>query len=155
DVGGFFANAPGLMRRVGTVLLEGEKVAAPVSRLLIAQDAFAQADAAVPALGREVIGRAAPLLPKGAAAALPPRGFDAWREAFRVVQGRETWATYGDFIAQAKPKLGPGIKERMAYAATVTQEQADAARKIVGAARAHLRGLIAPGTIVALPTAPC
>jgi amidase len=37
----------------------------------------------------------------------------------------------------------------------VTQEQADAARKVVGAARAHLRGLIAPGTIVALPTAPC
>src|SRR5262249_34441380 len=78
-----------------------------------------------------------------------------WREAFRVVQGRETWATHGDFITRAKPKLGPGIKERMAYAATVTQTQADLAHKIIGAARAHLRGLIAPGTIVALPTAPC
>src|SRR5438876_10682015 len=47
DVGGFFANAPGVMRRVGAVLLEGETVAAPVTRLLVAQDAFAQADAPV------------------------------------------------------------------------------------------------------------
>jgi amidase len=37
----------------------------------------------------------------------------------------------------------------------VTQEQADAARKTVDAARAQLRGVVAPGTVVALPTAPC
>jgi amidase len=155
DVSGFFANAPGVLRRVGAVLLEGETVAAPISRLIVAQDAFAVADAPVAALDRDFLARAAGMLPQATEGTLAPDGFDGWREAFRVVQGRETWATYGDFITRAKPKLGPGIKERMAYAATVTQAQADTARKVVGAARAHLRGLIAPGTIVALPTAPC
>ena len=155
DAGGFFANGPGVMRRLGAVLLEGETVAVPVNRLIVAQDAFAVADAPVAALGRGFLARAARVLPDASESAIAPDGFDRWREAFRVVQGRETWATYGDFITRANPKLGPGIKERMAFAATVTQEQADAARKIVGAARAHLRGLIAPGTIVALPTAPC
>jgi len=155
DAGGFFANAPGVMRRVGAVLLEGETVAAPIGRLMVAQDAFAVADAPVAALGRDFLARAARMLPRPSESPIAPDGFDLWREAFRVVQGRETWATYGDFITRAAPRLGPGIKERMAYAATVTQEQADAARKIVGAARAHLHGLIAPGTIVALPTAPC
>ena len=155
DVGGFFANAPGVMRRVGAVLLEGERVAAPISRLIVAQDAFAEADAPVAALGREFLARAARVLPQASETAIAPDGFDGWREAFRVVQGRETWASFGDFITRAKPRLGPGIKERMAYAATVTQEQADAARGSVGAARAHLRDLVTPGTIVALPTAPC
>ena len=155
DVGGFFANGPGVMRRVGDVLLEGEKVTAPITRLLIAQDSVAQTDAPVAALGREFLARAARALPHANLTAIAPEGFDVWREAFRVVQGRETWAVYGDFITRAKPKLGPGIKERMAYASTVTKEQADAAYKLVGAARAHLRGLLPPGTILALPTAPC
>jgi amidase len=155
DVGGFFANAPGVMRRVGAVLLGGETVAAPISRLIVAQDAFAEADAPVAALGREFLARAARVLPPARETAIAPGGFDVWREAFRVVQGRETWVSYGDFISRAKPRLGPGIKERMAYAATVTQEQADAARRSVGTARVHLHGLVTPGTIVALPTAPC
>src|SRR5690349_11800451 len=139
DVGGFFANAPGVMRRVGAVLLDGGKTAAPISRLIVAQDAFVVADAPVAALGRDFLARAAHVLPHASESAIAPEGFDGWREAFRVVQGRETWATYGDFITRANPKLGPGIKERMAYAATVTQTQADLARKMVGAARAHLR----------------
>jgi amidase len=155
DVGGFFANAPGVLRRVGAVLLEGERVAGPVNRLMVAQDAFAEADAPVAALGHAFLARAARVLPQARETAIAPDGFDGWREAFRVVQGRETWASFGDFITRAQPRLGPGIKERMAYAATVTQAQADAARTIVGAARAQLRGLITPGTIVALPTAPC
>jgi amidase len=155
DVGGFFANAPGVMRRVGSVLLDSAKVAAPVSRLIVAQDAFAVADAEVAALGRDFLGRASRMLPRPSEGTLAPDGFDGWREAFRIVQGREVWAVYGDFITHVRPSLGPGIKERMAFAATVTQAQADAASEIVAAARAHLRGLIAPGTIVALPTAPC
>ena len=155
DTAGFFADAPGIARRVGAVLLDHNAAPAPIARLLVAQDAFAQADPPVAALGREFLARAARVLPPAADATIAPDGFDAWREAFRVVQGRETWASFGDFVTRAKPALGPGIKERMAFAATVTAAQADAARKIVDAARAQLRGTIAPGTIMALPTAPC
>jgi amidase len=155
DTAGFFANAPGVARRVGAVLLDDKPVRAQIGRLLVAQDAFAVADAPVAALGREFLARAARTLPQAAEWTIAPDGFEVWREAFRVVQGRETWASFGDFITRAKPELGPGINERMAFAKTVTQAQADAARKIVDAARAQLRGVVAPGTIVALPTAPC
>ena len=82
------------------------------------------------------------------------RALDGWREAFRIVQAKEVWDSFGDFITRAKPKLGPGIKERMAFAATVTADQADAAGAIVAAARAHIRALVPSGTIMALPTAP-
>ncbi|HLH89845.1 MAG TPA: amidase [Xanthobacteraceae bacterium] len=155
DTAGFFANAPGIARRVGAVLLDDKPVRAPISRLLVAQDALAVADAPVAALCREFLARAARALPKAAETTIAPDGFDIWREAFRVVQGRETWASFGGFVTRATPALGPGIKERMAYAATVTQPQAEAARRIVDATRAQLRAVVTPGTVVALPTAPC
>ena len=86
---------------------------------------------------------------------IAPDGFDVWREAFRVVQAYETWQSFGAFVTAAKPKFGPGVKERMEIAAKVTKEQADASRAILADARKHVRALVAPGTIVALPSAPC
>jgi amidase len=155
DVVGWFANSPGIFRRVGTVLLRGEAVAAHPARLMVATDAFAQADAEVAALCREFLMRAGKLLPRPTElASIAPNGFDAWREAFRIVQAKEVWETYGDFVTRAKPRLGAGVKERMEFAATVTADQADGGRKVVAAARAHLRALLSPGSVLALPTSP-
>jgi amidase len=153
DVAGWFANAPGIFRRVGEVLLRGDAVRASVDKLIVATDAFAQADDEVATLGRRFLGCARGL-PAATKQIVAPAGFDAWREAFRIVQAKEVWETYGEFVARVSPKLGPGIKERMAFAASVTAAQADAARELVAAARHHLRALIMPGTIMALPTSP-
>src|SRR5690348_6393211 len=91
DVAGWFANGPGILRRVGTVLLQGNAVKEPVARLLIASDAFAQADAEVAALCREFLNRSTDLLVPAVEKAIAPEGFDGWREAFRVVQAKEVW----------------------------------------------------------------
>jgi len=154
DVGGWFANAPGVFHRVGTVLLRGTAVAAPVRHLNVATDAFAQADAEVAALGRDFLKHATPVLPQSTEVTAAPGGFDDWREAFRIVQAKEVWETFGVFVTRVKPKFGPGIKERMEFAATVTDDQAKAARKIVAAARTKIRALLPTGTIMALPTSP-
>ncbi len=79
---------------------------------------------------------------------------DEWREAFRVIQGYEIWRIYGRFIETAASALGPGIKERMAFAATVTARDADAARGVKARASHRMRALATPGTVLALPTAP-
>ncbi|HXF88574.1 MAG TPA: amidase [Xanthobacteraceae bacterium] len=156
DVPGWFAASPGVFRRVGAVLLDaGARASAPIERLLIATDAFEQADAEVATLLKTVLQRASSVLPKTESVRVAPDGFDAWREAFRIVQAHETWATFGDFIARVKPQLGPGIKERMAFAATVTEADAAASRRIIERARTHIRGLIPRGTVLALPPAPC
>jgi amidase len=154
DVAGWFANGPGVLRRVGAVLLQGHAVSERTTRLLVATDAFAQADAEVAALCREFLKRGTELLPSAVEEAVAPAGFDGWREAFRIVQAKEVWETFGAFITQAKPKLGPGIKERMDFAASVTSEQADRSREILADARAHILGRLPPGAIMALPTAP-
>jgi amidase len=154
DVVGWFAQGPGVFRKVGQVLLQGECVSAPIARVLIAEDALENADPAVAAVLMDVLERAAEVLPPQEHGSLASGQFDTWREAFRIVQAREVWESNGDFVTRAKPSLGPGVKERMAFAETVTKAQADAARAVLSAAREHLHALVSPGTIVALPTAP-
>jgi len=154
DTVGWFANGPGVLRRVGAVLLQGSPAKERITRLLVASDAFAQADAEVAMLCRDFLDRGSKLLPSRVDANIAPTGFDEWREAFRIVQAKEVWETFGAFVTQAKPKLGPGIRERMDFAATVTSDQAERSREILAGARAHIRAALPPGTVMALPTAP-
>jgi amidase len=155
DVVGWFAATPGVLRRVGGVLLERERVQATLATLVVAADAFAAADDEVAALGREVLDRAAAVFPQRQELQIAPHGLDGWREAFRVIQAHEAWQSLGAFITAEKPQIGPGIAERIAYAATVSTDAAAAARMVMAAAGDHIRALIPPGTVMAFPTAPC
>jgi len=154
DCVGWFAASPGLLRRIGPVLLTGKAEAVPVTRLLVARDSWARADGAVVEALRGFLARAAASLPAAAEVAVAPAGTEAWRNAFRIIQGREIWAIYGKWIATHRPNLGPGIKERLAYAATVSAAQAQDARVIMAVGRAQIRALVPPGTVLCLPTVP-
>ena len=63
DTIGWFAPAAGVFRRVGGVLLDGAAVRAPIGELLVADDAFANADEPVAALLRDALGAMAGELP--------------------------------------------------------------------------------------------
>jgi amidase len=156
DTIGWFASGPGVFRRVGGVLLAGGAVHAPIERVLIADDGFAEADEGVGRLLRAVLERMEADLPKPEHGTLAPSGatLDPWREAVRVIQAYEIWKVYGDFVQRANPTFGPGVAERMKIASTITAAQAEAALGVRATARDHLRKLIRPGTVVALPTAP-
>lgn len=154
DVPGWFATTPGVFRRVGSVILQGPKQDKPIEKVIVLDDALANASPAVAALIRsafEEFGAAFPNLQHGCVA---PDRIDAWREAFRIIQAHETWRTYGQFIEQRHPRLGPGIKERMEFAASVRDADADEARKEQGVARERVHSMAAPGCILLLPTAP-
>lgn len=155
DVAGWFAASPGVFAKTGAVLLDGEGHKAAISKVLIARDAFHLADEPVGNALRDFFKRALRELPNPSDATIAPDGFDTWRETFRTIQGREIWSIYGAWMETHKPRLGPGIAERMAYAATVTADAANAARETLGNIRAHIRGVIPAGTILCLPTAPC
>src|SRR6185437_3167963 len=93
-------------------------------------------------------------LPPIAHARIAPDGFDPWREAMRTLQAYEVWHTFGEVVRKHKPKFGPGVRERMEFAATVTKEAHDTAavtrRKMVE----HVMQTAMAGTIMALPSAP-
>ncbi|HET9414236.1 MAG TPA: amidase [Pseudolabrys sp.] len=154
DVPGWFAATPGVFRKVGAVLLDSRHVAANIDRVVVLEDAFAQAEEPVADLLRTLLEFMSDDLPGMAHGRIAPEGLDPWREAFRIVQAYETWQTFGGFITKHKPNIGPGVKERMQFASTVTRAQADASREVVNKARDHIRQIVVPGTVLALPTAP-
>src|SRR5262249_36289192 len=123
DTAGGVASNPPIFRKGGTVLVKGDAKREKVGRPLIAVDAFREGDDSVAALCRSFLQRAASTLPVPEEMTLAKNGFDDWRQCFRVIQGREIWSIYGDWIKSHKPALGPGIRERMAYAATVSAEE--------------------------------
>ena len=154
DVPGWFAATPGVFRKVGAVLLDSRRVAAQIDRVVVLEDAFAQAEEPVADLLRTLLEFMSDDLPGMAHSRIAPDGFDPWREAFRIVQAYETWQTFGAFVTKHRPNIGPGVKERMQFASTVTSAQADASREVVNKARDHIRQIVVPGTVLALPTAP-
>ncbi len=154
DVPGWFAATPGVFRKVGAVLLDSRRVAAKIDRVVVLEDAFAQAEDPVADLLRTLLEFMSDDLPEMAHGRIAPEGFDPWREAFRIVQAYETWQTFGGFVTKHRPNIGPGVKERMQFASTVTRVQADASREVVNKARDHIRQVAVPGTVLALPTAP-
>lgn len=154
DAAGWFAQSAGVLRLVGGVLLKGEAARQSVGRVLLPKDLFNVADSEVAEVCRAFIGRAGSALPAAEDVVAVPGGFDVWGEAFRILQAFEVWQTFGDFVTRAKPALGPGIKERVAFSSTVTAAQADEARKVVDAARKEIRAMFPAGTLMVLPTSP-
>jgi amidase len=154
DTAGWFAAGPGLLRKVGHVLLEGAGDRTAPRRMLVALDAFALVDDSVGAVLRAFLARAQRSLPSSEEVVIASGGLDFWRAAFRTIQGYEVWRIYGPWIGQHKPVLGPGIAERMAYAASVTEREVGAARSRAAAVRDYLRALMVPGTLLILPTSP-
>jgi amidase len=156
DTVGWFAPSAGVFRKVGGVLLSKESgVRSAVSALLVAEDAFEEADHDLAGVLTEALGAIGKALVPPQRTRIAPNGLEAWRETFRLLQAFEVWQVYGAFLEQYRPPLGPGVADRMKAASKVTKEEADAARETASEARQHLLAQVAPGTIVALPSAPC
>lgn len=154
DAGGWFSATPGLFRRAGEVLLEPGEQPTPIDKMIILDDGLENADEAVVTVMQTVLAGAQARLPTPTYARAAPDGLDGWREALRVVQAYEVWVSFGDFMTEREPNLGPGIRERIEIAATISKDEADAARQVTKEVTDRMHELAAPGTVIALPTAP-
>ena len=155
DVPGWIANGPGVFRNVGAVLLDERCAAAAIDRVVVLEDAFAEVDPDVAVLLRTALDLMSDDLPTYVHARIAPDGFESWRECFRIIQAYEVWQTFGTFVDRHNPRLGPGIRERVAFAASVSKQKVEAARTAHVRVREHLRSYVHSGTILALPTTPC
>ncbi len=119
------------------------------------EDAFEEADESVSGLLHSALEFMVDDLPPMVHARIAPDGFDPWREAFRIIQAHEVWQSFGAFVTRHQPPMGPGIRERMDAAAAIGAGELAGARTLHAEARDHIRGIVRPGTVLALPTAPC
>ncbi|WP_119461781.1 amidase [Rhodospirillaceae bacterium SYSU D60014] len=156
DVVGWFARDADLLARVGAVLLGPDPTPARLTTLCVAEDAFALAEEPVRAALRPAVDAATTLLgpAKPVDVGGEGGGLGAWMTVFRILQAREIWATHGDWIESAKPRFGPEIAARFAWAKSVAETPAgdEAARREAFTAR--LDGLLADGAVLCLPSAP-
>lgn len=154
DSVGWFAPDARRLRLAGEVLLGAEE-ARPPARLHLAEDAFARVD---PALREGLLQRATHLADRLGAALIPvrlaPEGLELWRQVFRLVQSAEVWESHGAWVSAARPRLGPGIAERFAWASKLEREEVARARAERARIAAHMQALAAEAPIV-MPGAPC
>jgi amidase len=154
DCAGWFARDPDVLMRVGRVLLGERTPPSPFHRLLIAEDAFERADAPVREAFAPIIAALERRVGRAHRITLSRSGLETWFETFRVVQASEIWHSFGKWVEAEQPRFGPGVRERLEIAASITEEQAAEARsrrrEIIG----ELEAAIMPGDVVCLPTTP-
>ncbi|RDI56014.1 AtzH-like domain-containing protein [Nocardia mexicana] len=80
-------------------------------------------------------------------------GLDAVLAAFRTVQAAEAWRTHGEFVAGHPDALAPEVAARFRAGSHVDPAAESAARQLLDEMSARLRGLLPPGTVLALPSA--
>jgi amidase len=154
DTVGFLARDSQLFRNLGHLLLDGPRADAPITRVIVAQDLFDRAEVSVEEVLWGMIEAIGEAWPAPERLTIASEGIDDWREAFRSIQGFEIQSTLLPFITSHQPKLGPGIWERFQMAAAITPGEAEAARRSRIKIAEQLHELLAPGTIVLLPSTP-
>lgn len=153
DTAGWFARDAALLEKVGRVLL-GDTAASATGAALLAVDAFALLDDAARAALRPALERVQRVLGPLREATVSESGLGGWFQAFRVLQGAEIRDTLGAWVAQTRPKLGPGVRERMQWVMTITAEDIAAAQAVRDAVRARMDTLLSGNTVLVLPTVP-
>lgn len=154
DTAGWFARNAGVLERVGRVVLADNAPARPVGRVLVASDAFDWAGAVVNAALADAVARIEAEFGVAERVVLAPQGLAGWIDDFRVLQSAEAWAAHGEWVTRVKPRFGPGVKERFAYAASLDPSLVVKARAHRVTSAAHLHGLLAGDAVIVLPTTP-
>ena len=153
DVVGWFARNIALFETVGDVLLGDDKASQP-ARLIVANDAFAQVERPVAYALAGAVAKLEAAMGTAERMRISPEGLPDWFETFRTLQAAEIWATLGAWVSATQPKLGPGIKERFAYAATITPQQVAAANEPRRAITAHVESLLGADGVICVPSSP-
>ncbi len=154
DVAGWFARDAGVLAAVGRVLLDDFSEPPAPRRLLRAADAFGLVDEAV----RDALGPAVAAVAGGIGEAedvtVAPDGLESWFDCFRVVQAASIWSNRGEWITEARPALGPGVKERFEWARALPDSEVAAAQARLESIEARLAEAVGEGDVLCLPTSP-
>jgi len=156
DTCGWFARDIGTFARVADVLLGADASPLPAGgvRLLAPVDVWALLAPEV----REAQAGPRDRIEAAFGAATPVDAvlddFDAMYWSFRYLQGREAWRSDGALIERFAPPLGPGVRDRFAWAKGVTDAQVEQATAFRGRFRSHLAALLGRDAVLLMPTMP-
>jgi amidase len=154
DTCGWFARDAVTFSKVGQVLFGGDLHGALPDKLLVATDAFGFADDDVQQALAPAVDRLATLIGMREDVTLAPQGLSVWQRAQRVLQSSESWKTFEPWLDSCNPRLAFGVARNLVLGSMFTDAERGAAALMRIEARARLRTLLQPGTILCLPTTP-
>jgi amidase len=152
---GWLAKDARTLELVGSVLLDDYTPAAAPGRLLYAQDLFDNTDPGVAEAMQAGVGRIAGSGPgRVTPVSVGGMALPQWREAYKFLQVADMRDRFAPWIQADHPVFGPDITERFEWARTVTDDDIAWAAGKREAAVARMSGLLAPGTVLIVPSAP-
>lgn len=151
DTTGWFARDGETFARVSTALL-GEAPGALPTRLLIATDAFAFADPEVAEALQPMVARLSRIVGEVREEIMAPQGLSVWARAQRTLQPVEAWNTFRHWVETANPRMAFSVAAGLLNGARMPEGERQWAEMMRLEARARLRQLLPPGTILCLPT---
>jgi amidase len=154
DTVGWFAREADLLFRVGQVLLPTQSAPQLPTRILIADDAFALAEAPVQAILQTEIEKLAEFTQSITHTRLSETSLEIWTEIEVTCKTYEVWQAHGEWIRSVKPKFAAEIEKRFLRASTVTAAQKKEAEIRRSAIRSRLLELLRDDTVICLPTTP-
>ena len=154
DTCGWFARDAGVFERVGRVLLRDDAPAARPGRLLVAQDAFAFADAAAVTALKPALDHVAALIGASQYVTAGDEALEKWTDYFRFPQGAEAWECHREWVTRVKPAFGPAVGPRIAWSATVAPQDVARARARREEITRRMDGLLQDYAVLVLPSAP-
>jgi amidase len=122
--------------------------------LLVAEDAFGFADDKVRQALAPAVDRLAAMIGHRLDVALAPQGLSVWQRAQRVLQASEAWRTFQPWLDLHNPRFAFSVARSLLQGSAMTDAERNAAGLMRMEARARLRLLLPPGTILCLPTTP-
>jgi len=154
DTTGWFARDAATFARVCAIMLDEAIPADLPRRLVVASDAFAVADPSAAVALQPLVDRLARLIGERRDEAMAPPGLAAWAQAQRTLQPAEAWRTFAEWVDRVNPRMQFSVARNLTLAAAISEAERARAAAVREAARARMRELLPPGTILCQPTTP-
>ena len=154
DTAGWFARDARMFARVSAILLDEAVSHALPQQLLVATDAFGIADDDVADALHPMVAKLGDIIGKSDTVTMAPPGLSQWARAQRTLQPWEAWQTFREWIDRHNPRFAFSVARNLVQAAAIPETERQWASLVRREARARIVHLLAPGTVLCLPTAP-
>jgi amidase len=154
DTIGWFARDAETFARVCQAVFAAALPVELPRRLIVANDTFAFADAGVAAALEPMVERLASVIGERRDRILAPQGLSVWQAAQRCLQSSEAWQTFQPWIDAHNPRFAFNVARGLTLGSLITDNERTRAALMREEARARVRMLLPPGTILCLPTTP-
>ncbi len=154
DTIGWFAGDASVLARAGAVLFGSAVEAAPPFRLLVAEDAFAVAGDAVSAALADPLEKVRAMAESSETVRVCLTDLKDWRAAMGTVQSWEATKSFAAWVDATNPRFAYDVAQRFFESATISDADVEAVGPVRQAHCARMAEILAPDTVIALPTAP-